>query len=177
MLVVGLCGYAGSGKTTAADHLVNNHCFARHPFAGPLKNMLKAMGLTEDHINGKLKEVRSEILCGQTPRYAMQTLGTEWGRVLMGPDLWVKAWLATMPQNVPGIVAEDVRFANEMLAIRRLDGLVVEIARPGKEGGSHPSEVLDFQTDRTIINNASIRELQDRVDTCLNLGMVGGAYA
>jgi hypothetical protein len=46
-------------------------------FAGPLKSMCMALGLTEAHIEGHLKEVPCELLCGQTPRHAMQTLGTE----------------------------------------------------------------------------------------------------
>lgn len=175
MLVVGLCGYAGSGKSTAADHLQHNHCFARHSFAKPLKDMLRALGLTEDHINGKLKEAPCKMLGGKSPRYAMQTLGTEWGRDLIHPDIWVEAWLATMPQNAPGVVADDVRFPNERLAIRRLGGLVVEIARPGIEGGDHASEVIDFQTDRIVINNGSIRDLQDRLDSVLRLGSMADA--
>ena len=42
--------------------------------------MLYQLGLGEAHIEGALKEVPCELLGGKTPRYAMQTLGTEWGR-------------------------------------------------------------------------------------------------
>lgn len=177
MLVVGLCGYAGAGKSTAADHLVNNHCFKRHGFADPIRNIGRTMGLSEDYITGKLKETPCEHLGGKSWRFFAQRLGTEFGREMIHPDLWVKIWLATIPQGVPGVVADDVRFANERLAIRRLGGLVVEVARPGKESGNHPSEVIDFQTDRILINDKTIRELQDQIDAVLNLGMVGGAYA
>lgn len=170
MLVVGLCGYAGAGKSTVAQHLVHNHCFVLHPFAGPLKAMIRCLGLADEHINGKLKETPCEMLGGLPPRHAMQTLGTEWGREMIHPDLWVKAWSATLPSNsVPGIVADDVRFENEMLAIRRMGGLVIEVARPGVTGGTHASEVIDFQTDRVILNSGTITDLQERIDSALRL--------
>ena len=32
----------------------------------------------------------SERWGGKTPRYLMQTLGTEWGRMMVDGDLWVE---------------------------------------------------------------------------------------
>ena len=95
--LIALTGLAGSGKTTAADYLVKAHGFACISFAGPIKSMLRTLGLTalediEEVFEGEGKEKPNRLLCGKSPRFAMQTLGTEWGRDLIGPDLWVNAW-------------------------------------------------------------------------------------
>src|ERR1035437_9507797 len=118
-IVVGLCGFIGSGKTTAANHLVEHHGFTRIRFAGPLKAMLAALGLTEEEIDGSLKNDPCDLLCGKTPRYAMQQLGTEWGRELIGPDLWIRAWSSSVEDcgMHSRIIADDVRFPNESAAI------------------------------------------------------------
>ena len=96
-MIIGLTGLAGSGETTVARHLMGMHGFVRHRMAEPLKSMLKALGLTEQQIDGDLKEVPCELLGGKTPRHAMQTLGTEWGRDLISQNLWVKAWCDSLP--------------------------------------------------------------------------------
>ena len=49
--VLGITGRAGSGKTTAADYLVSNG-WRRVKMAGPLKDMMRAGGLTDRHIEG-----------------------------------------------------------------------------------------------------------------------------
>lgn len=169
--IVGLCGYAGSGKSTVAKHLVGNHCWEHRPFAGPLKKMLMALGLTDEHIHGKLKEVPCDMLGGKTPRWAMQSLGTEWGRNLIHPDLWTMAWQAALPNGAcPGVVVDDVRFANERLLILRLGGMLIEVCRPGVEqASSHVSEV-GIAGDHVLLNNGSIADLQRRVDWLLKLG-------
>jgi hypothetical protein len=79
--LIALTGYAGSGKSTLADILACEHGFTVVKFAGPLKAMLRALGLDEREIEGDLKEQPCQLLAGHTPRRAMQTLGTEWGRV------------------------------------------------------------------------------------------------
>lgn len=166
--VIGFCGLAGSGKTALAEHLVQHHGFLRVPFAGPLKAMAAAFGLTAAGVAGALKEEPCETLCGKTPRQFMQLLGTEFGRELIGPDLWVNAWRRSaaryleeaLVDGVPfRIVCDDVRFGNEAAAIRSLGGSVVMLTRRGagsKSGFSHPSEALDFAPDRVIGNDGAV---------------------
>lgn len=133
-LVVGICGPAGSGKTTAADRLVDRYGFARVKLAGPLKAMLRALpGIDERHTDGDLKEEPVEAFGGATPRYMMQTLGTGWGRGVLGEDFWVRVWeaaVAEVPSNV-SVVVDDVRFDNEARAVLKLGGRVVEMKRGG----------------------------------------------
>lgn len=165
--LIGITGRIGSGKTTAAMYMCERYGFARHRFASPLKAMLHCLGLTPLHTDGELREKPCKILGGMTPRYAMQTLGTEWGRDLVSKTLWVDAWKATMPQNIP-VVVDDVRFANEAEAVYEMGGTVIRIDRP--EGatydvhmvGKHASEDLEFSVFEynRVINDGTIYDLE-----------------
>lgn len=72
MKLVGFCGLMGSGKTFAADYLVEKYGYTKVKFAKPLKDMLRAMGLTEEHIEGDLKELPCDLLDGRTIMGSMQ---------------------------------------------------------------------------------------------------------
>ena len=155
MRVIGLSGFAGSGKSTAAMWLVEHRGFTRVRFAGPLKAMMAALGLSQREIDGDLKEEPCVLLGGCSPRHAMQTLGTEWGRRLIDPDLWVRAWRKQAGDVLACgglVVVDDCRFVNEVSAIRALDGFVIRIEGKGA-AGSHVSESLPFECDLTIRND------------------------
>ena len=47
---------------------------------------------SEEEIDGRWKEHPCSLLLNKTPRYAMQTLGTEWGRELIGENIWTHIW-------------------------------------------------------------------------------------
>jgi hypothetical protein len=151
-MIIGFTGAMGCGKSFAAKHLVDCHEYVVHKMAGPLKAMLRAAGLDDRHIEGELKETPCHILAGRTPRYAMQTLGTEWGRDVMHPDLWVRLWKNSLPPC--NVTCDDVRYANEAAMIRSLGGVVVEIRREGVgTHGAHASERFDgIVADRVIYN-------------------------
>lgn len=57
-LIIGFTGLAGSGKSTAALHTG----YTRVRFAGPLKDMMRALGLTEQEIEGDRKEKPCNLL-------------------------------------------------------------------------------------------------------------------
>lgn len=173
---IGFCGPAGAGKSTAAWRLVQRWRFTRVRFAGPLKAMMLALGLDPEQVDGGLKEVPTPLLCGRTPRQAMQWLGTEWGRDLIGESLWIAAWQAAVervPLQKPWrdranlIVADDVRFANEAAAIRDRGGLVVRIERHGAgsmSGGEHASERREFAPDMVVQNSAELAAFHAEID-------------
>lgn len=155
--IVGITGKAGSGKSTAAKELIRLG-WVNVKMAGALKDMMRAIGLTDDHIEGDLKEVPCYILSGRTPRYAMQTLGTEWGRDIMSNDLWVniaeyraKSWM----ENGFDVVVDDIRFQNEADMIRNLGGIIVGIIGRGGISSSHSSE-NGVNPDFSITNDNSI---------------------
>lgn len=161
--IVGLCGLAKSGKTTVADYLVKEYGYKRVKFADPLKDMLRAIGLSYQEIEGDRKEDACKILSGRSPRHAMQTLGTEWGRQMISPNLWVNIW-EHRTQGVfregLAVVADDCRFENELQAIKRLGGVSVTIVREGNQPlNNHISEQIKLATDFSILNDGSVGDL------------------
>ena len=162
-MLVGFVGPAGAGKTTATNGMWGGWTstyperWTRHRFAEPLKAMLGHLGLTDRHTDGDLKEAPCDLLGGKTPRWAMQTLGTEWGRNLIYPELWFDAWRRTLPGG--NVVVDDCRFPNEADAIRALGGVIVRIARPGYGAGGHPSEAQEVEEDALVTNVGTVLEL------------------
>lgn len=133
-LMLGITGLAGCGKSLAASALEDGQDFTRVSFAAPLKRMLLALGVSSHD-----KEACPPVLCGQTVRHALQTLGTEWGRQMIGSDIWVNAAMEHARHRLP-VVFDDVRFENEARAIRQAGGKVIRILRPGTRQMDHASE-------------------------------------
>jgi hypothetical protein len=177
--ILALTGPAGSGKSEAAKYLSYGHGFTPVKFAGPLKAMLagfyRACGLNDDEIDrkleGDLKEVSCPFLCGQTPRYAMQTLGTEWGRKLMGDGLWTNAWAAKVAKVDGPVVTDDCRFPNEAWLVGCHEGEVVKLkpAIARRETSDHVSEegIPDSQCSHIINNDDGIGKLRAAIDGVL----------
>jgi hypothetical protein len=174
MTVIAITGRKGSGKDTAAQVLIN-HGFPLVKFADPLKNMLRTLlsyrgadeVMIERLLEGDLKETPSEYLEGQTPRLAMQTLGTEWGRNLIGERLWTDSAKRRL-SSVPHAVVTDMRFPNELRTVKELDAVVIRVVRPGlnyTDSSKHASEgyIDDMPVDFEIINDGSISELHDKL--------------
>lgn len=174
MQIVALCGLQHAGKDTAAK-VFENAGWVNMKFATPMKSMLHALvvaqGGTLDHAvrltDGDLKEEPSDFLGGNTPRYAMQTLGTEWGRNCMGAHFWRDRFIQTgmlLRPGTPGVVVTDARFPNEFDTVRKMGGELYRIDRPEvtraakaerEKGELHESEchVLDAIVDGELRNN------------------------
>jgi hypothetical protein len=172
-VIIAFCGPIGSGKTTAANYLVDEYNFRRIRFAGPLKAMLRALGLSEREVDGDLKEVACDLLGGRTPRHAMQTLGTEWGRQMICGDLWTRAWVKAVemvPEGV-GIAVDDLRFPNEAAIMRSLSpaSLVIKLKRRGTGGSKtdHVSELSTFPFNVELENDGDTFALYDKIDNLL----------
>jgi hypothetical protein len=174
--IIALVGNAGAGKSTVADYLIAEHGYQRVKFAGPLKAMLRAIGLDDEEIEGSRKEQPCDLLCGKTPRHAMVTLGTEWGRDLIGVDFWAGLWEEEACAYLNGgwnVVVDDCRFPNELAAVKRRGGVAWRIVRPEHEGSSipcHRSEgglAQHYGEMRTIRNDESIDWLKFKVHRIL----------
>lgn len=135
MRVIGIMGPLGAGKSTVAKLLVEKHEVHRMRMAGPLKQMLKDLLLrrgvsvtdVERMIEGDMKQDPSPMFSGQSPRWAMQSLGTEWARKCISPNFWVECIIdqieaiEKLNPNVV-IVIDDIRFPNEVKMIEDLGG-------------------------------------------------------
>ena len=183
-MIIGICGNApGAGKSTAAQYLVAAHSFTRLRFAGVLKAMLRSILVAllppEEHadiarwIDGDLKEVALPLI-GRTPRALQQTLGTEWGRELVDRDLWVKLAMARAERLLgqgARVVFDDVRFPNEVDAIRRWGGTVIRIVNPrvANAEGSHAAEhaVERVRACHTVRNAGDIPALHRSLDVLM----------
>jgi hypothetical protein len=166
--IIALVGNASAGKSTVAQYLMEIHRYQLVKFAGPLKNMLRAIGLEDEEIEGSLKEQPCDLLCGKTPRHAMVTLGTEWGRDLIGVNFWAGLWAEEAAMNLNSghvVVVDDCRFPNELAEVKRMGGIAWHIVRPDHAGSSLPTHrsegALSAHYDEmtTIVNDRGILEL------------------
>ena len=160
--LIGFAGRAGCGKSFAAKTLARQAGFVLTRFADPLKDMLRCLGLGDAEVDGDLKETSSPLLCGKTPRWAMQSIGTEWGRTLIGPSLWTDAWARRADAVLArggAVVVDDVRFQNEVDLVRARGGLVVWINRGAAVAvPAHVSEALQPEAcDMRVTNTGDDR--------------------
>lgn len=167
--LIGLHGPARSGKDTVGQMLVDGFCVERISFAEPIRDALRGMmGLTDEHFHGSLKEVQMPWL-GKSPRQLMQTLGTEWGRGVVHPDLWLllaQRKIDAFFERGRSVVITDVRFENEADLIRQAGGQVWHVHRPNvQQVAAHASEAgIAFEVgDLRIDNNGSLEDLCDEV--------------
>jgi hypothetical protein len=144
--LVGLAGYAGSGKDRAADCLLSLG-YTKRGFADALKDLAGRIGW-DGHKD-------------DTGRRLLQELGVGC-RDVLGSDVWVDALFA----NLTGpTVITDVRFPNEVAAIANHGGVVVRIVRPGVDPArGHISETaLDDLDLPVIVNDHSVEQLHSRL--------------
>lgn len=165
--IVGITGAAGAGKDTVAEVLVILGA-RRYGFADPLKLALNAIfGWTIEMWDDREWKETPQEPHGRSPRYLAQTIGTEWGRDLVHPNLWVMVAAELKKNDARPWVLADVRFPNEAKWIRDAGGVIIEVIRPGHEPieGNHVSEVgLERGLiDHTIINDRGINDLRDEV--------------
>ena len=187
--LIGLLGRKGSGKDTAAETLLEGG-YRNVKFAGALKDMLRCLlayqgtdsQTIERMVEGDLKEVPTHLLGGQTPRFAMQTLGTEWGRDLIAHNLWVNTAIERAKGHLT--VITDVRFPNEVEAVYAAGGVCIGIQADWivPVEGEHESEALiddliaALPEQCKIVNHrgdagaeaAAIQEFQNRFLALLN---------
>jgi len=141
-MIIGVCGFIGSGKDTIADYLTNFHGFRRESFANSLKDAVSAVfGWDRVMLEGRTKTARewreqvdpwwSERLNmpNLTPRWVLQYWGTEVCRRAFHDDIWIASLENKLRNSKDDIVISDCRFPNEIKSIRKAGGRVIRVKR------------------------------------------------
>ena len=141
-MIIGICGFIGSGKDTIADYLVNIHQFRRESFANTLKDAVsQVFGWDRDMLEGRTRqsrEWRERVdpwwakrlnMPDLTPRWVLQHWGTEVCRRAFHDDIWIAALENKLRNSQDDIVISDCRFPNEIKSIKAAGGIVVRVAR------------------------------------------------
>lgn len=174
-MIIGLTGYAQSGKDTVAEYLVSKYGFRRIAFADPLReavynlnpkiNIADMIGVqlqtAVDGLGWETVKVES-----QDARELLQRMGTEVGRKMFGENFWVDQAMQNV-SKFDKVVFTDVRFPNEYRSIKKREGVVWRVERLGIGAvNGHASETAmdDVTVDGIITNNSTKQDLFETID-------------
>lgn len=177
-MIIGLTGYAQSGKDTVAKVLVEQHGFTRIAFADKIKDFLYETNPMFDSIAGEPMFVKARVdrdgweEAKKSPhiRRLLQNSGVA-ARKIFGDAFWVHEAMKTMlndPRPDMNYVITDVRFLNEADMVKANNGQVWRIKRIGIEAvNSHVSEsqMDGYPVDQIFINNGTIADLESLVNS------------
>ena len=141
-MIIGVCGFIGSGKDTVADYLTNFHGYRRESFANSLKDAVSyVFGWDRTMLEGRTKQARewreqvdpwwAERLNmpNLTPRWVLQFWGTEVCRKSFHDDIWIASLENKLRTSKDDIVISDCRFPNEIKSIKEAGGQIVWVQR------------------------------------------------
>jgi hypothetical protein len=141
-MIIGICGFIGSGKDTIADYLVNFHEFRRDSYAGTLKDAVAAVfNWDRELLEGRTKQAREwreQVdpwwatrlnMPNLTPRLVLQLWGTEVCRKGFHDDIWIASVENKLRTSRDNIVISDCRFPNEIKSIKQAGGRVIWVKR------------------------------------------------
>lgn len=196
-IILGVCGFIGSGKGTLGEVLVRDYGFVQDSFAKSLKDACANVFNWPRHLlEGDTKESRewrekvddwwSEKLERKdfSPRLALQLVGTEVFRQNLHDDLWINTVARRFEFNNQDVVITDVRFPNEFRIIRDYGGKIIRITRgpnpewydAAKAGEMekyypdvHSSEWawVPCEPDYTIDNNRTLQYYEGEIHTMM----------
>jgi hypothetical protein len=187
--VIGISGKIGAGKDAVAAHLVKKD-FRVVRFSDSLKEeVLRIMPKTceeiwfsyhvraRDGYNGNEwpdeKDRRWMLWIDKPP--IIRRLLQEWGTDLRrneNPAYWITKWEEKVEALLAigsSVVSPDVRFLNEHGAVKKFDGNILRVERPGVSLGDHVSELEadSLKYDHVISNVGTLEDLGNLVDEYL----------
>ena len=171
--LIGLCGYARSGKDAAASALTK-HGYFRLSFADNLRSLAYATNplISQPHSTNPTYLAPTVDAVGwekakENPsvRRILQDLGLA-ARQTFGEDCWVDA-LHRQREDGKRYVITDTRFPNEADYIRSRGGILVRIDRPGVGPvNGHPSETAidHISPDVYLTNDGTLPDLYAKIE-------------
>lgn len=184
-MIIGLCGYKGSGKSVVAKYLEENHGFKRVNFKDGLVAEMKEkfptllQSISDNYVSRGYEDCYSveELFYSKPPimRALMQEYGTEVRRA-DNDSYWVDKWLEKVKEVGGNIVTDDVRFFNELYAITEQEGVLIRVKRDDiTTGGTHASEteqekfVEDFTIDAIKGDHSGVyKQVEQIINTLKN---------
>jgi len=178
-VLVGITGRAGVGKSMVADGLVRLADYDVISIATPLKVLASsflrdAYGYGQEDVDFHLRNKEIKISrVGVSMRHVLQTLGTNWGRQLINPNMWVNLAADEISSKLDfsSVVVDDVRFEDEAQMIRGFGGLIIHLHRPGWSGDvAHVSEagIAVHPGDVVVVNDGSELDLMQAVSRAID---------
>ena len=165
-MIIGLSGYARSGKDEVANILVKNFGFKRVAFADPIRSFLSCVNpilANGKRVNEMVREFGWGITKAQDEtRRLLQEVGVI-GREMFGEDIWVKTAFKDINLYTENVVVSDVRFKNEANFVMQDQGRLWRVIREGVGPvNNHISETdLDGAYFNAYIpNNGTLEELE-----------------
>jgi hypothetical protein len=174
-VIIGLSGYARSGKDEVAKILVEDYGFIRVAFADKIREFLYETNPMYDSIVGEPLFVKAKVdrdgweEAKKSPhiRRLLQTSGVA-ARKVFGDTFWVQQALRQVHFE-GNYVITDVRFTNEADAIKKYDDAQIwRIKRLGVEAvNSHISEheMDGYKVDQIFVNNTTVDDLEVLIKT------------
>lgn len=179
-LLYGISGRKFSGKDTTGKHLCEKYGYIRLAYADALKEACREIfGFSDEQLYGSLKETDDEFW-KTSPRKILQYVGTDLFRDQLSnvvPDLGKNIWVKVVEKKIldiwkenpkQGIVITDVRFPNEVDAVRKLGGTVLRVTRPylqvNKDLHSSEVEIDKLDVDFELTNDSTIESLYNKFD-------------
>ena len=165
-MIIGLTGYAQSGKDTVAQILVEKYGYTRIAFADKIRelsyelNPIVKPGMKLQDAVDEMGWEKAKVRIPEVRRI-MQDLGVG-ARKVFGEHFWVQQVLRQIHFE-GNFVITDVRFPNEADAIRKYDN--AQIWRIRREGvnavNQHVSETAmdNEKVDQTFLNSGSLEDL------------------
>ena len=197
-MILGVVGFIGSGKGTVGDLFVDKG-FHKDSFASPLKDACSIIfGWPRELLEGdtelsrKWREEPDAFWSERfdkpfSPRLALQLMGTEAGRNVFHPDIWVTSLLNRAKGR--DIIVTDVRFKNEIAHIHNNGGMIIRVRRGedpiwyddfvkyNQNPLAHSYPKVDIHVSETnwigchydfiIENNGTLQDLANNVDDVL----------
>jgi len=165
--LIGLTGYARTGKDTLASILVEKYGYRRIAFADTIRSFLyevnPMVGCSPSGYLQDLVDLVGWDKAKEEPqvRRLLQDLGVA-ARKLINEDVWITAALADLDPHEKVVIA-DVRFENEAAMIRLLGGQLWRVKRFNTSAvNDHVSEIeLDgYAVDQIFLNNGTVEDLE-----------------
>ena len=165
MMIIGVAGFAGSGKGSVSDSLVDRYGFTKVSFADTLKDSVSVIfGWKRHLLEGDTDESREfrekpdkwwsdNFGYEVTPRLMLQKMGTEAGRNVFHNDIWIHSVFRKISRlnrelGVKKFVIPDTRFPNEIKNIKKAGGKVIRVIR---------NEEPDFYNEAFAQNVKNVR--------------------